>query len=175
MSRIFGLNNFPNPNFSIDYFLKSESKNPEWADNPTFKIVSHDTIAFSDNSRDDFIYKDIGILRDRIERDSQYTIYIAINPNIDLAKQLSKAAKLLKDDEDIISTRRKISVDQPATRRNTQPKWQRYLRLLDAREAGASWAQMAVLLDPGKRDPSQAARNAWNSAVEVRRRLCCLD
>ena len=52
-------------------------------------------------------------------------------------------------------------------RRSHKEKWLGYLRTLDAREAGASWAEIAAL-HPKTAQPEQTARDIWEAASALR-------
>jgi hypothetical protein len=53
--------------------------------------------------------------------------------------------------------------DKPKQRRRSPTKWLEYLRTLDAREEGATWATIARIY-PLKKGTEQTARDTWNQA-----------
>jgi hypothetical protein len=101
---------------------------------------------------------------------------VALTFEIDkpLAEQLEMAKKTLSD----LQTQKH---GKPLQKRRRPQKWLGYLRVLDAREAGAYWSQIATVFfeqglidrrkDPsgGYREPApQAARDLWNAANALR-------
>lgn len=170
---VFGLWNFPDPRLSAIEFGSLTPANPAWATHPTFNVVSHDVLKFSDKYYDDLIYTDHEILRNRIENGDGPTVYVAIDPRRKIDIQLSKAAEWFKSDPTVSLLQKSLHDQKVLVKRSTRNKWERYLRLLDARESGASWSEMAVLLDGKKAQPEQSARNTWNLAARVRREFCC--
>lgn len=56
---------------------------------------------------------------------------------------------------------------KPLQRRRHPGKWLTYLRVLDAREAGASWAAIASIL-PSTAQKPQSARDTWELAAALR-------
>ena len=55
-----------------------------------------------------------------------------------------------------------------ATRRPRQANWANFLRVLDGRDAGASLAEIAVVLWPGQEKTPQSARDTFDAACELR-------
>jgi hypothetical protein len=51
-------------------------------------------------------------------------------------------------------------------RRNTNSKWLEYLRVLDARECGASWSQIATIFRYKQTNPL-TARDTWQQANDL--------
>lgn len=87
----------------------------------------------------------------------------------------------LEEARQILRERQKILMGKRLQKRRHKPKWNTYLRVLDAREAGAKWAEIADFFyshgflaqytnpEGGyEPPPPQAARDLWNQA----RRLC---
>jgi len=63
-----------------------------------------------------------------------------------------------------------VKFGRPVSRRRHPDKWLRYLRVLDAKESGASWSQIgkAGVLGNLSRGGAHAARDAWNQADALR-------
>lgn len=87
----------------------------------------------------------------------------------------------LEEARDILRERQKALTGKQLQNRRHKQKWATYLRVLDAREAGAKWAEIAEFFfshgflarhanpESGyEPPPPQAARDLWNQA----RRLC---
>lgn len=85
---------------------------------------------------------------------------IVFDLNQPLAAQLEIAARTL--------TKRQKALEGKLIQRRRQPlKWQGYLRTLDAREAGASWAKIAEI-HPNTAKTAQTARDIWKQADALR-------
>jgi hypothetical protein len=82
----------------------------------------------------------------------------------DLDKPLGPQLERLKKE----LTQRQISRHGVALQRRRHPvKWLGYLRTLDAREDGASWAEIAAL-HPNTAQTEQTARDIWDAANALR-------
>jgi hypothetical protein len=84
--------------------------------------------------------------------------------DFDLSKPIEpqlEAAKLTLRDAQV------RHMGKPVQRRRHPAKWLGYLRILDGRAAGASWAQLADAL-PYTRGSEQAARDTWQQADALR-------
>ena len=77
-----------------------------------------------------------------------------------LQKQMEDAMAALK-------SRQKTRHGNLIQQRQHQLKWLGYLRTLDAREAGASWAEIAAL-HPNTAQTEQTARDIWEAADALR-------
>jgi hypothetical protein len=82
----------------------------------------------------------------------------------DLDKPLGPQLERLKDG----LTRWQVNRHGAALQKRRHPsKWLRYLRTLDAREDGASWAEIAAL-HPNTLQTEQTARDIWKAADALR-------
>ena len=82
----------------------------------------------------------------------------------DLTKPLAEQISLAKD----FLERAQIEIQGRKIRKRRHPiKWLGYLRTLDAREAGASWAEIAAL-HPNTAQTEQTARDIWEAADALR-------
>ncbi|GAW36617.1 hypothetical protein RA2_03690 [Roseovarius sp. A-2] len=77
-----------------------------------------------------------------------------------LEPQLECAKQLLKEMQ-------RTAHGKAIQKRRHPTKWLTYLRILDGREAGASWAELTGLL-PSRNGTEQAARDAWQQADALR-------
>lgn len=77
-----------------------------------------------------------------------------LEPQLECARQLLKAMQIQEHGKAI-------------QKRRHPTKWLTYLRLLDGREAGASWADLTALV-PTRNGTEQAARDAWQQADALR-------
>jgi len=94
---------------------------------------------------------------------------IALAPNevamtFDLDKPLEPQIKAARN---ILSNSQRFRHSKPLQLREHRGKWLGYLRALDAREAGASWAEIAAV-NPHKARTEQGARDTWKSANDLR-------
>lgn len=84
--------------------------------------------------------------------------------DFDLSKpiepQLSAAKSVLKDEQT-------IEHGKAIQKRRHPAKWLVYLRILDGRAAGATWADLTTIL-PARNGTQQAARDAWKQANALR-------
>jgi hypothetical protein len=87
-------------------------------------------------------------------------IAVIFDINKPIEDQLQQARKVLE--------REQIQVHgKKITRRRNPKKWLGYLRTLDAREAGASWAEIS-LIHPHTAQTEQTARDIWQAANALR-------
>ena len=77
-----------------------------------------------------------------------------------LEKRIKRAMRMLR-------AAQAARLGKPAQKRWHSTKWLTYLRVLDAREAGASWAEIATIL-PQTAGTPQTASDVWDQA----RALC---
>lgn len=81
----------------------------------------------------------------------------------DLDKPIGPQLERLKDTLKDLQVMRH---GKPLQKRRHPTKWLAYLRTLDAREAGASWAEIAEL-HPNTAQTEQTARDTWEQAREL--------
>jgi len=94
---------------------------------------------------------------------------IALAPNeiamtFDLHKPLEPQIKAARN---ILSNSQRLIHGKPLQSREHREKWLGYLRALDAREAGATWAEIAAV-NPHKARTEQGARDTWEAANALR-------
>lgn len=87
-----------------------------------------------------------------------------LRADIDLSKPIEPQLETLRDWAKDLQASKLGKVLQ---KRRHPAKWLTYLRILDGREAGASWAELSCLLPLKNRTP-QAARDTWNQADALR-------
>lgn len=99
--------------------------------------------------------------RHGISLDSDDQIAVVFTLDRPLPPQLDHALNILRRAQ-------QASQGKLLEQRSHPKKWLRYLRVLDARESGASWSETAQVLPGSVSRTAQAARDNWNQA----RALC---
>jgi hypothetical protein len=89
----------------------------------------------------------------------QKAMLIEFNLDKPIESQLAQAKELL-----LVSQKERHK--KPLERRKMRGKWLTYLRVLDAREAGASWGQIACICSNTNQTP-QTARDTWRQATAL--------
>jgi hypothetical protein len=107
----------------------------------------------------------IGIVENATVRVSGNEMAITFRLDRPLRDQLKLAETVLKDWQ-------RHSHGRPIQRRAHLTKWPDYLRILDAREDGATWLEIysEIVAPTGRysfQNPPDPARDAWNAAREV--------
>jgi hypothetical protein len=118
------------------------SNQPEWAITPAYAI--HHTSIFN------------GLTYSRVAvREGQ--VAVVFDLSLPIKPQLEDAKRVLQQ----------FGGKSAKPNRRQMAKWPDYLRALDARSAGASWAEIAAIF-PHVRDQPQAGRDIWEQANALR-------
>ena len=98
--------------------------------------------------------------RGKLAEESGHRLY-----NFDLSRplgpQFAKAERFLKSVQEEL-------YGKSVARRPRRANWRTFLRVLDGRDAGASLAEIALVLWPGQEKTPQSARDTFDAACELR-------
>jgi len=92
--------------------------------------------------------------------DSNSEVAIVFDLSRPISEQIKSARTTLMD-------KQKLKFGKSLQKRSHQSKWLSYLRILDGREAGASWSQLATIL-PHTAASDQTARDVYDQAHALR-------
>ena len=144
--------------------------NPRIGDQPAMSIMPCEKIFYRMRFFNPIKRRPLGLsvreaLGERIPR--QYELYlhdheyaVSFDLNEPLQPQIEYAVNVLKRNQKALHGRL-------VQKRRHKSKWLGYLRTLDAREAGASWAEIAII-HPATAHTGQTARDIWDAASALR-------